>query len=82
MEGGKVDAFFEGVHDLRGDEHGVGEFFGAVDDTVTDGVDFGHVFENTVFRVGEGFEDHFDADAVVFDVGGEDYFFFTGGLMG
>gem|GEM_PF-6031343 len=82
VEGCEVDAFFEGIHDLRGDEDGVGEFLGAVDDAMSNGVDFLHVFEDAVLFVGEGIKDHFYADAVVFDVGFEDDFFFAGRLMG
>ena len=56
MERGEGIALLDGLHDLIGDDDGLGKLLAAVDDAVTDGVDLLHGADDAVLLVDKGVE--------------------------
>lgn len=65
VEGGQGDALPDAVHDLAVDDDGVGELLAAVDHTVADGIDLGHVLDDAIVVVGQHLHDQLDGGLVV-----------------
>ena len=56
---------FDGIQDILVDHHRTGEFFAAMHHAVADGRNFVNTFENTMVRVGNGFDQQVDGSLMI-----------------